>query len=56
MQTDYAPRLVAIARARRRRHLAFTLGLLMLPALSFYSAGGAADTPRTPVHLAQISP
>ncbi len=56
MHTDYAPRLAAIARARRRRQLIFTLGLLMLPALSFYPAGGMADAPQRSLHLARLAP
>ena len=57
MTYDYAPRLAARAAARKRRHVLFTLGLLMLPALSFQTTRSAADTTATsPVQLAQSTP
>ena len=57
MLYDYAPRLAQRARARRHRHLLFTVCLLSLPALSFQSARGAMDAPPfTRVQLAQSAP
>lgn len=54
---DYAPRLAQRARARRHRHLLFTLCLLSLPALSFQSARGVVDAqPMPKVQLAQSAP
>ena len=54
MITDYAPRLAARASVRKRRHVLFTLCLLMLPALSFHPTHRAADTTATsPVQVAQ---
>ncbi len=44
MPYDFAPRLARRALARRRRHLLFTLCLLMLPALSFHSTRPAGET------------
>ncbi len=38
MIVDYAPRLAARAKARRRRNTLFTALLLVLPALSFQTA------------------
>lgn len=45
MPYDYAPRLALLARNRRRRHVLFTVCMLMLPALSFQAARGIADAP-----------
>lgn len=57
MTYDYAPRLAARAIARRRRHVLFTLCLLLLPALSLHTTRSAAETANaTPVQLAQSAP
>lgn len=45
MPYDYAPRLARLARARRRRHMVLTAGLLMLTALSFNASRSAAENP-----------
>lgn len=51
---DYAPRLAARARARRRRNLLFTLCLLSLPALSLQSVrGSTAPIAEPSLQLAQ---
>lgn len=56
MPYDYAPRLAMLARARKRRHIGFTVCLLALPALSFQTARGAPDaTPVASVQLAQTT-
>lgn len=57
MLYDYAPRLAAIAQARRRRRMFYTLGLLMLPAMSFQTVRATPDAPpANSVQLAQASP
>ena len=54
MTYDYAPRLAARASARKRRHVLFTLCLLMLPALSLHTTSSAIERAATgPVQLAQ---
>lgn len=50
---DYAPRLAARLQARKRRHVLFTLCLLMLPALSFQTVRGTTDSPPLLLAVAQ---
>lgn len=57
MPYDYAPRLAALARIRKRRHTLFTICLLALPALSFQSVSGVPETSAaSSLQVAQTQP
>lgn len=53
MPYDYAPRLAARARARRRLSVAGTLLLLLLPALSLNAGWGTLPAGKAALELAQ---